>query len=73
MNSVKSIWVPMKSEISDSFNRHFWLHKTEYRLSQIRMVELDEQATIDELEVEGLVTVGSYFRHGHSSSLVGVS
>ncbi|KAK9389519.1 hypothetical protein V1515DRAFT_630449 [Lipomyces mesembrius] len=27
--TVKSIWVPLKSELSGTFNRHFWLHKTE--------------------------------------------
>ncbi|KAK9344180.1 hypothetical protein V1522DRAFT_411052 [Lipomyces starkeyi] len=52
-----SIWTPLKSELAGSFNRHLWLHKTEFRLSQIRMVELDEQATIDELAEEGLGTV----------------
>ncbi|KAK9359034.1 hypothetical protein V1504DRAFT_435218 [Lipomyces starkeyi] len=57
MSTIKSIWIPLKSELADSFNRHFWLHKTEFRLSQIKMVELDEQATIDELAEEGLATV----------------
>ncbi|KAK9363942.1 hypothetical protein V1504DRAFT_430056 [Lipomyces starkeyi] len=46
-----------RSELSDTFNRHFWLHKAEFRLSQIRMVELDEETTINELTDEGLATV----------------
>ncbi|KAK9337153.1 hypothetical protein LIPSTDRAFT_175 [Lipomyces starkeyi NRRL Y-11557] len=37
--------------------RHFWLHKTEFRLSQIRVVKLDEETTINELTDEGLATV----------------
>ncbi|KAK9343366.1 hypothetical protein V1522DRAFT_413454 [Lipomyces starkeyi] len=47
----------MRSELSDTFIRPFWLHKTEFRLSQIRMVELDEETTINELTDEGLATV----------------
>ncbi|KAK9328762.1 hypothetical protein V1520DRAFT_392826 [Lipomyces starkeyi] len=56
-NSVKSIWIPMRSELSDTFNRYFWLHKTAFSLSQIRMVELDEETTINEVTDEGLATV----------------
>jgi Origin of replication binding protein len=54
VSTVKSIYVPLKSELADSFNRHYWLHKTEFRLSQVRLIELDEKALIGELEEEGI-------------------
>ncbi|KAK9313389.1 hypothetical protein V1522DRAFT_355085, partial [Lipomyces starkeyi] len=57
MDSVKSTRIPQRSEPSDSVNRHFWLHNTELRLNQIRIVELNEQPTMDELADEGLATV----------------
>ncbi|KAK9372899.1 uncharacterized protein V1513DRAFT_427098 [Lipomyces chichibuensis] len=37
-------------------NRHFWLHKTEFRISQIRIVELDAETTDDGLATVDLVT-----------------
>ncbi|KAK9385855.1 hypothetical protein V1515DRAFT_581599 [Lipomyces mesembrius] len=43
VNTVKSIYVPLKSEQAD----------TPIRLSQVRLVELNETATITELEEDG--------------------
>ncbi|KAK9317684.1 hypothetical protein V1522DRAFT_330871, partial [Lipomyces starkeyi] len=49
-NTVKSIYIPMTSEMSDTVNRHFWLHKTEYQLSQVRLVVANEDAMIQDLQ-----------------------
>ncbi|KAK9323826.1 hypothetical protein V1517DRAFT_337536 [Lipomyces orientalis] len=55
--TIKSIYVPLKSdELADTYNRHYWLHKTEFRLSQVRLVELDEKALIGELETKLLLS-----------------
>ncbi|KAK9343439.1 hypothetical protein V1522DRAFT_333422, partial [Lipomyces starkeyi] len=38
---VKAIYIPMKSEMADTINRHAWLHTVEYRLSQVRLYAVD--------------------------------
>ncbi|KAK9483492.1 hypothetical protein V1527DRAFT_267878 [Lipomyces starkeyi] len=62
VNTMRSIYIPLKSELSDTFNRHYWLHKTEYRLSQIRLVQVDEDDLLAEHDpgFQGITLTGSY-------------
>ncbi|KAK9349637.1 hypothetical protein V1523DRAFT_176431 [Lipomyces doorenjongii] len=72
-NTVKSIYIPMTSEMSDTVNRHFWLHKTEYRLSQVRLVIANEDAIVQELEpgitLESVTEYTKDYGLGHDGSI----
>ncbi|KAK9257740.1 hypothetical protein V1519DRAFT_77699 [Lipomyces tetrasporus] len=71
VNTIKTIYVPLKSEQADTFNRGYWLHKTEFRLSQVQIVELDEKALIGELEDEGItVQIVTEFTKTFASSSI---
>ncbi|KAK9330047.1 hypothetical protein V1520DRAFT_341745 [Lipomyces starkeyi] len=71
VNTVKSIYM-MKSERSDTYNRHYWLHKTEYRLSQVRLVEANEQDDVESLRdftVEMVTDFTKSYASGISASI----
>ncbi|KAK9234852.1 hypothetical protein V1525DRAFT_435232 [Lipomyces kononenkoae] len=53
MDSVRSIYIPLKAELADTYNRHYWLHKTEFRPSSVRFLEVDQDAFMTECD-EGI-------------------
>ncbi|KAK9351048.1 hypothetical protein V1523DRAFT_369644, partial [Lipomyces doorenjongii] len=76
VNTMRSIYIPLKSELSDTFNRHYWLHKTEYRLSQIRLVQVDEDdlladhAGFQGVTLEAVTEFTKSYTAGLSSSIL---
>ncbi|ODQ69330.1 hypothetical protein LIPSTDRAFT_196993 [Lipomyces starkeyi NRRL Y-11557] len=71
--TCESIYIPMRSEQSDTVSRHFWLHKTEYRLSQAGLVTADEDVMVQDLEtgisLEGVTSYLKKFGLGHDGSI----
>ncbi|KAK9457761.1 hypothetical protein V1511DRAFT_455084, partial [Dipodascopsis uninucleata] len=43
-----AIYAPLRSEINDTYNRHYWLHKCEYRLFKVEIVNGETNASARE-------------------------
>ncbi|KAK9239601.1 hypothetical protein V1525DRAFT_430760 [Lipomyces kononenkoae] len=57
MDTMRSIYIPLRAELADTYNRHYWLHKTELRLSSVRFLEVDQDDLMTECD-EG-ISVGA--------------